>query len=46
MEPMENKVPEGIAHSVRRAHGSKPIRGLQDVAQSTLYEGRFGRTRW
>src|SRR5215210_3407921 len=43
MEPIENKGLERAVDQVRRAHGSEPIRGLQDVARSTLYEGRFGR---
>jgi hypothetical protein len=43
MEPIENKGLERAVDQVRRAHGSEPLRGLQDVARSTLYEGRFGR---
>lgn len=43
----DTKLPPQPPHSdpspALRFHGTEPVRGLQDVPRSTLYEGRFGR---
>ena len=47
MEPIaEPVVSTGVEVSraeARRAHGTRPVRGLEEVAHSPLYQGRFGR---
>ena len=44
---MESKQPTNSTYADRNAqqryHGAEPVRGLEDVPHSTLYEGRFGR---
>ncbi|MFL6293195.1 MAG: peroxidase family protein [Thermoanaerobaculia bacterium] len=40
---LSNQPPHTSPSPPQRFHGTNPIRGLEDVPRSTLYEGRFGR---
>jgi hypothetical protein len=44
---MESKKLTDLPHAgrspIQRFHATEPVRGLEDVPRSTLYEGRFGR---
>ncbi len=40
---LSNQPPHSSPSPPQRFHGVLPLRGLEDVPRSTLYEGRFGR---
>ena len=40
---LSNQPPHSSPSPPQRFHGVLPIRGLEDVPRSALYEGRFGR---
>jgi len=40
---LANQPPHSSPSPPQRFHGVLPIRGLEDIPRSTLYEGRFGR---
>src|SRR5215510_14402145 len=40
---LSNQPPHSSPSAPQRFHGVLPIRGLEDVPRSALYEGRFGR---
>src|SRR6185369_16835557 len=40
---LSGQPPHSSASPRKRFHGVLPIRGLEDVPRSALYEGRFGR---
>lgn len=40
---LQNQPPHSSPSPPQNFHGVQPIRGLEDVPRSTLYEGRFGR---
>lgn len=40
---LSNAPPHGSPNPPQRFHGAQPLRGLDAVPRSTLYEGRFGR---
>ena len=40
---LSSQPPHSSPSPAQRFHGVLPIRGLEDVPRSTLYEGRFGR---
>jgi hypothetical protein len=40
---LSNQAPHSSPGPPQRFHGVQPIRGLEDVPRSSIYEGRFGR---
>jgi hypothetical protein len=40
---LSGQPPHSDPSPAMRFHGTEPVRGLQDVPRSTMYEGRFGR---